>query len=226
MHIHKPKATHSLREFLSEIGVIVLGILIALSGEQMIEWLHWRHEVAEAQATLSEELAHDVGVYRFRLVQSDCISQRVEDLKRYRDSWRTSHPLKLAAPISGPFEYIYTRDAWTVAQASQSAAHMPIETRINYERIYNTLAFLEEQRVREGALWEDLTQFDGARHLDEHDLMRLTAMLNNAALQNLFYKFNGPYIEKRARMLNIHPEELKGNPAAIKRLCTPLIASS
>jgi hypothetical protein len=42
MHIHKPKAVHSLREFLSEIGVIVVGIAIALGGEQVIEWLHWR----------------------------------------------------------------------------------------------------------------------------------------------------------------------------------------
>ena len=34
MHIHKPKAAHSLREFLSEIGVIVVGIAIALVGRR------------------------------------------------------------------------------------------------------------------------------------------------------------------------------------------------
>ncbi len=30
MHVHKPKPLHGLREFLSEIAVIVFGILIAL----------------------------------------------------------------------------------------------------------------------------------------------------------------------------------------------------
>jgi hypothetical protein len=30
MHIHKPKPLHGVREFLSEIGVIVVGVLIAL----------------------------------------------------------------------------------------------------------------------------------------------------------------------------------------------------
>jgi hypothetical protein len=30
MHIHKPKPLHSGREFLSEIGVIVVGVLIEL----------------------------------------------------------------------------------------------------------------------------------------------------------------------------------------------------
>lgn len=35
--IHKPKPVHSIREFLSEIGVIVVGIAIALTGEQLVE---------------------------------------------------------------------------------------------------------------------------------------------------------------------------------------------
>jgi hypothetical protein len=34
MHIHKPKPLHGIREFLSEIGVIVVGVLIALGLEQ------------------------------------------------------------------------------------------------------------------------------------------------------------------------------------------------
>lgn len=37
MDIHKPKPIHNWREFLSEIGVIVLGVLIALGAEQSIE---------------------------------------------------------------------------------------------------------------------------------------------------------------------------------------------
>ena len=31
MHIHRPRSAHSFREFLSEIGVIVVGVLIALA---------------------------------------------------------------------------------------------------------------------------------------------------------------------------------------------------
>lgn len=37
MEIHKPKAAHSWREFLVEIGTIVCGILIALGLEQVVE---------------------------------------------------------------------------------------------------------------------------------------------------------------------------------------------
>ena len=45
MDIHRPKAAHSIREFLIEIGTIICGILIALGLEQGIEWLHWNHTV-------------------------------------------------------------------------------------------------------------------------------------------------------------------------------------
>jgi hypothetical protein len=45
MEIHRPKAAHSIGEFLVEIATIICGILIALGLEQAIETLHWRHEV-------------------------------------------------------------------------------------------------------------------------------------------------------------------------------------
>lgn len=49
MHIHKPKPLHGVREFSSEISVIVVGILIALGLEQTVESLHWRHKVEQAE---------------------------------------------------------------------------------------------------------------------------------------------------------------------------------
>ena len=56
MEIHKPKPVHSLREFLSEIVVIVVGILIALALEQLVEALHWWGRVNEAKTAIHKEL--------------------------------------------------------------------------------------------------------------------------------------------------------------------------
>ena len=42
MDVHKPKPIHGWRDLVKEIGVIVIGVAIALAGEQGVEWLHWR----------------------------------------------------------------------------------------------------------------------------------------------------------------------------------------
>ena len=36
MEIHKPEPAHNLREFFSEVAVVVVGIFIALAAEQAV----------------------------------------------------------------------------------------------------------------------------------------------------------------------------------------------
>lgn len=48
MHIHKPKALRNVRDVLGEVGIIVVGIVIALALEQAVEWLHW-HQRSNAR---------------------------------------------------------------------------------------------------------------------------------------------------------------------------------
>ena len=55
MDIHKPKPVHSWRELLSEVGVVVIGIVIALTGEQAVEAVHH----AEQRHELRQALDHD-----------------------------------------------------------------------------------------------------------------------------------------------------------------------
>ena len=56
MHIHLPKPIHGWREFCNEVGIIVIGVLLALGAEQVVERLSWRAEVREASEDLHVEL--------------------------------------------------------------------------------------------------------------------------------------------------------------------------
>ena len=47
MDIHKPKPWRGWPALFKEIGTIVIGVLIALAGEQIVETLSWRHRTAE-----------------------------------------------------------------------------------------------------------------------------------------------------------------------------------
>ena len=86
MEIHKPKPVHSWREFLTELGTVVLGIIIAISLEQFVEYLHWHNEVTIARRALTEEIVTTDRFYTRRLLIAPCLNRRLdEDAARIRD---------------------------------------------------------------------------------------------------------------------------------------------
>ncbi len=48
MHFHLPKPMHGWRAFAGEVGVIVLGVLIALAGQQVAQSFQWRGDAASS----------------------------------------------------------------------------------------------------------------------------------------------------------------------------------
>jgi hypothetical protein len=82
VEIHKPKAAHSWREFLTEIGTVVIGVAIALAGEQAVARLEWAHKVRAAQDAMRVELLEDDGpqVYQ-RAAMHDCLTAQLDAIR-------------------------------------------------------------------------------------------------------------------------------------------------
>lgn len=59
MHFHVPKPLHGWREFSGEVGVIVIGVLIALGAEQLVERFHRREQLRDAEGAMVSELRDD-----------------------------------------------------------------------------------------------------------------------------------------------------------------------
>ena len=57
MDVRLPKPLHGWREFAGEVGVIVLGVLIALGAQELVQELQWRSEVKQTREALDAELA-------------------------------------------------------------------------------------------------------------------------------------------------------------------------
>jgi len=82
MHIHPPKPLHGWKEFLNEIFVIVIGVLIALGFEQVVEWAHWKHKVAEGEELLASEAVRNIGTSAEFYAVAPCIDAQVEAIRR------------------------------------------------------------------------------------------------------------------------------------------------
>lgn len=66
MHIHLPKPLHGWRAFVGEVGIIVVGVLIALAAEQVVEALHWRAEMSGERQALYSEARENIGSVLWR----------------------------------------------------------------------------------------------------------------------------------------------------------------
>ena len=56
MHFHLPKPLHGWREFAGEVGIIVIGVLIALGFEQGVESLNWASKARAAKSELHQQM--------------------------------------------------------------------------------------------------------------------------------------------------------------------------
>ncbi len=154
MHIHKPKAAHSLREFASEIGVIAVGILIALAGEQLVESLHWRHEMEVMRESLHREIESNLTSAAYRVMISPCFQARIAELGRKLDDahgvWKADpapDPVgrrysALPVAIVEPLYAWYSDGRWRTALASASLAHMSETERTAYSYSYRATDML------------------------------------------------------------------------------------
>jgi hypothetical protein len=60
MHVRLPKPLHGWRAFAGEVGIIVLGVIIALAFGQVAEAWQWHQEVGTTRKSIHREMAFDL----------------------------------------------------------------------------------------------------------------------------------------------------------------------
>jgi hypothetical protein len=148
MDIHKPKPVHSWREFLNEILVIVVGVLIALGLEQFVEGLHWRHKVEQAEQNMRVELGRDrtaAAQYAILSACTDGYLDRTRDDLLSRDAADLTRLHALGEPfVTEP----WTATAWEAAVASQIGDHMQTGRFLNYAEAFRRADLMKEVQFR------------------------------------------------------------------------------
>lgn len=118
MEIHKPKAAHNWREFLTEIGTIICGILIALGLEQAVEWAHWQERLRETREQVHEEVSSDVEAATLWLSAAPCLDQQLAKIEQGLWSARQSGRYAGADRFSPPLVR-FESEAWLNARSLQ-----------------------------------------------------------------------------------------------------------
>ena len=153
MHIHLPKPLHGWREFLGEVGIIVLGVLLALAFEQIADAVHWRFEVGELRDAMRVELAVDRARNEQNLQQDRCMLARLDAI----ETWVSNSPTLSRIPNANePLLWNYHSSTWDLAKGSPATTHFELGERLSYASAYDSVTSEQRYLMDEQQNWDEL----------------------------------------------------------------------
>lgn len=221
MHFHLPKPMHGWREFVGEVGIIVVGVLIALGAEQVVEAWRWKHEVSEFREALDSELGYDLGAMQYRLMQGPCVRQRLGELEQWLDESRKGSGGILSGAISLPTRLALRTSAWE-ARTGDISNHIPLNARLAYGQLYSNLGNFNDHSLEERGIWRELGDFDGLSQLTHDEQVRLGGLIRRERVLDFTFGLNWPLIEPLARRLSLHAVSDPADPAPFPEFCQPI----
>lgn len=152
MEIHAPdKPIHSKKEFLFHMFTVVLGILIALGMEGIVEWGHHRALVREARANIASEIRKNKETVDVTIPE---IHKRQEEIKHIIDVMRLLEKDRNAFKHGSMSFNVVNHDlystAWQTATVSGAVTYMKYEELTRYTDVYQTqqaFTSLQEQAL-------------------------------------------------------------------------------
>lgn len=179
MEIHKVKPIHSWRDFLKEYGIIVIGVLTALAGEQAVESWQWQSKVTEAHRTITEEVAaNNENVFAFRVAIASCVDRQIAQADEILTALEVGRDPQGLARLGRPAVALMRSDAWESERASQVLTHLPPAELAVMSRYYALLPDFRSFGDREQAVWWRLSSLRKLpKGTTSSDLIRLRADL-------------------------------------------------
>ena len=179
MKVTKLKPREGWRVFIGEVGVIVLGVLIALAAQQAVDDWQWRQTVDRTKADLDKSIATSIANVAERAAVDPCLTQRLTGLAAKvaasRGTWsadpyrlpgetKIAEVVKYAVPVAyrAPSR-AYLSDVWQQAKAAGVLSHMAPADIARYADIFDTIAAFVANNATESDLSSSLSflSFDG-----------------------------------------------------------------
>ena len=232
MYFHLPKPLHGWRAFAGEVGIIVVGVLIALGAEQVVETIHWKHEVAAERASLLQEANDMLGAIAARNAQVPCVDRRLAEIRTVLERHRRGEPLGIIGPIGNPTRETATRGSWQIALAGQALTHMPHDEKLAFSDAFGGFDLWDKAKEKEADIWSRLAPLNAPDLLTGEQWSDITTAYAQAVQFNNAARVLAPWTLKQDKKdlpdVDNHsaPDDLSAFNALTDQICKPILAPS
>lgn len=187
-----PRPIDGWRRFFGEVGVITLGVLLALGADQIAKAINNAHDVNEAKAVLALELGEAEGQAVIRERMSPCIEMRLDEVSRIVDRAAESGRLPPVGPLRQPYYYTWPSGGWDSVVQGEVAGHMDEELIQGLSGAYQFVAHLNALQIEEVDAWTRLYAIvvGPGRSFGELDAANARTAISEARMLDRFIALN------------------------------------
>lgn len=181
----KLKPIGGWRNFVGDVGVIILGVLIALGLGAVATEIGWRIEVGQARRALSLEISESMGQVVERVRFSPCVEHRLDEIARIVDQAASTGRLRPLGDIRAPSFRSWPHGVGVGIVTSEAAAHFRREELGAISSLNEFFAILGQVNQRELDVWTRLYSLVGpGRTLLPAEAADLRLAIGEARLMN------------------------------------------
>ena len=183
MDVHIPRPGHGWRALAREIGIIVLGVLIALAAEQGVSALHERTLAAQTRTAARAELRAALMLFINRRAIQPCIERRLDEVERLLEA--SDQPgYRPPAWIGRPQRWGFSSAGWDAAAQSGRVALLGQADQTEFGALYTRLHDLNELQLEEQRAWALMRQLENQARLEPQTRAGVRAAVQEARLTN------------------------------------------
>lgn len=212
-HIHVPKPLHGWKAFFNEIMVIVIGVLIALGLEAMVEWAHWQHKAEDGRERLRAEIKINFTFAAEWTTVTPCILEQLDSLQAYlADKQARQKPFELdrfpdnLAVLRLPTRP-WAQNTWEALQQDGTSSHLSVHEQRYLGSFYGQIASLSMNSAASGDAAGKLLALGYPGQLDEQTLSNLRIVVAEQYRRTQYIGRVAGQVMATARDLGYAPED-------------------
>jgi hypothetical protein len=220
----QPRRWRGLPNFLREILIVVLGVLIALGAQQVVETIHEERVSNEARESVRAELNLNVTNFKRREAVQACIDQKLSAIGQRLDAAERGAPFEAIGYVGTPPSPALAMHRWEPATAGGRTSLLPIDEQRDLARVYIELTRTDRRQFDEENIWGQLAALEGASRPTAEMLDRAREALGRARHEDFLIRSTIRQAETYAGRIGIKGDaELAAtNRGVMQSVCVPI----
>jgi hypothetical protein len=203
VNFHLPKPLHGWRAFIGEVGIIVLGVLIALGFGQIVQEWQWHNDVRTTRQALANELANAANQAAERNGRWTGDPLVLGSGVRPAPHWDNLAIRRVyGSPLRG-----WSQDVWDAAKSGGVLDHMSHAEVASYSDVYGEVTAIRDFQGEELMLESNLSFLSTDQQLDNRSRIEALGKLGQLDALNGVLTGLSSLLLEGIKMLHLHVDK-------------------